>query len=83
MAECFRWDHAMYDMVAHLCIALTNIHIQILPLRSEDGLYLKFLAQKQQEMLETRATREKQWRETPKNNAIQRMGQLCEEFICP
>ncbi|ETP28256.1 hypothetical protein F442_22455, partial [Phytophthora nicotianae P10297] len=33
----YRWDGGNYDMFFRACVALTNFHVRILPLRSEDG----------------------------------------------
>ncbi|ETP37585.1 hypothetical protein F442_14612 [Phytophthora nicotianae P10297] len=33
----YRWDKNNYDMLFRSCVALTNFHVRILPLRDEDG----------------------------------------------
>ncbi|KAK1932497.1 hypothetical protein P3T76_012081 [Phytophthora citrophthora] len=33
----YRWDEGNYDIMFKACIALTNFHVRIQPLRSHDG----------------------------------------------
>ena len=37
MSAKWRWDEKSYDKFSKICLSLTNYHIQIHPLRAEDG----------------------------------------------
>jgi hypothetical protein len=41
----YRWSEASYDQVSRLCFALTNFHVNLMPLRAQDSdHYLSILA---------------------------------------
>lgn len=40
MGTKYRWSESLYDTIAAMCVALTNVHVDKLPLRSLDGDWL-------------------------------------------
>lgn len=44
MPSKYTWAEDIYDTWAQLCVALTNFHIELHPLRSDDGTwYIKYV----------------------------------------
>jgi len=66
MARKYVWSEKMYDPMAKMCVALTNFHIENLPLRSLDGTwytrYVNRLIEMGEETERTRALKQRQYR---------------------
>jgi len=66
MARKYVWGEKLYDGIANLCVALTNFHIENLPLRTMDGSwynrYVNRLISMGEDGLRSRAVKQQEYR---------------------
>lgn len=52
----FKWNESSFDRVSRLCVALTNFHAELMPLRAQDGEHYGRVLAKYQSMGVQRST---------------------------
>jgi len=55
----WRWDHSIYDKIIGICIALTNAHIDIQPLRDDECKVYRSLLSEYTQLAHEQMEREK------------------------
>jgi hypothetical protein len=85
MRVTYKWGEDKYDQIMRLCVALTNYHIRINPLRAEDGDYYEMIKSRYYSQGED--ARAKQLTQRQKSNnkrkARQQVDMNLRKRLCP
>jgi len=76
MSKKFRWDHQYYEKIIGICIALTNAHIDIQPLRHDEHKTYRALLQEYSTLAKEQLDREKLAKEKSRQRSKDRNERL-------
>jgi len=76
IARKWRWDHKVYDQVMGICLALTNAHIDISPLRAEEYKIYRSLLVEYAELYDQQKQKEQESKQKSRERQQQRLQAL-------